>query len=42
MAIQTAVRLDGDAPLANAYVRVHENMPKKDRNSSANAKHYLT
>ena len=42
MAIQSAVKLVGDAPLANAYVRVHDVMLKKDRNSSANAKHYLT
>ena len=42
MAIQSAVKLDGDAPLANAYVRVHDVMLKKDRSSSATNKHYMT
>ena len=41
MAIQTAVKMDGDAPLANAYVRVHDISIKKDRTSSDNAKHYV-
>jgi len=42
MAIQTAVKMDGDAPLANAYVRVHDVTMKKDRNSTDNAKHFVT
>ena len=42
MAIQSGVKLDGDAPLANAYVRVHSINLKKDRASSATNKHYLT
>ena len=42
MAIQAAVKMDGGAPLANAYVRVHDVTMKKDRTSSDNAKHYVT
>lgn len=42
MAIQTAVKLDGDAPLANAYVRIHDIVLKKHRRSTANAKHSIT
>ena len=42
MAIQTAVKMDGGAPLANAYVRVHDVSLKKDRTSSDSAKHYAT
>ena len=42
MAIQSAVKMEGGAPLANAYVRVHSINLKKDRASSATNKHYLT
>ena len=39
MAIQTAVKMDGGAPLANAYVRVRDIILMKDRTSSDNRKH---
>ena len=42
MAIQSMVKMEGGAPLANAYVRVHSLNLKKDRASSATNKHYLT
>ena len=42
MAIQTTVKMDGDATLANCYVRIHDIILKKDRASSANAKHSVT
>ena len=42
MAIQTAVKMDGGAPLANCYVRVHDISIKKDRLSSDGAKHFVS
>jgi hypothetical protein len=42
MAIQTAVKMDGGAPLANCYVRVHDVSLKKDRTSSDGAKHFVS
>jgi hypothetical protein len=42
MALNSNIKLDGNAPLVGAYVRVSDVMLKKDRNSSANAKHYIT
>ena len=42
MAIQSMVKMEGGAPLNNAYVRVHSINLVKDRNSSATNKHFLT
>ena len=42
MAIQTAVKMDGGAPLSDTYVRIHHISMKKNRNSSDSAKHYVT
>jgi hypothetical protein len=42
MALNSNVRMEGGAPISGAYVRVHSINLKKDRNSSANVKHYLT
>ena len=42
MAIQSTVKFEGVATLANAYVRIHSIDLKKDRNSSETNKHYLT
>ena len=42
MAIQSAVKMDVDATLANCYIRIKDIILVKDRESSANAKHFVT
>ena len=41
MAINSNIQMEG-APLSGTYVRIHSISLKKDRNSSATNKHYIT